>query len=223
MTTVNTSNGWGPWRIFISASSGVAATVVVALLTWWLADQTTDNFPAWLGAWATVLGVGAAIVAGFYAARAFGLEFQREERWEEQQRASQAALIAAWPGELKIGLSPVLKDSLQVQDQTLILGAHAYLRNASSVPATEVEVNFWLVLLDEASIGRDRRLLGSKRLAYLPPSSKAERVILDRSKEPHRRTEGEVDYSELRVEIHFRDAAGQVWFRDAMGQLVAAR
>ncbi|MCY7287868.1 MAG: hypothetical protein LH624_06355 [Cryobacterium sp.] len=222
---MTTPNGWGPRKIVISAMAGVAVTISVAVLTWWLANQPASEFPSWLEAWATVLGVGAAIVAGFYAARAFGLESQREQRWEEQQRASQAALIGAWPDGLSLGSRPSLEDpySLETEDPEAIEGAHALLRNASPLPAMEVTVDFWLVLLDERSVGRDRHLLGSERLAYLPPTSESVPVNLNLQDKPHRRTQSEADHSELRVEIHFRDAAGQVWSRDVIGQLVAAR
>lgn len=213
-------------RILLLALAGAAGTVALAWLTWWWAEQPRSKFPSWLEAWATVLGVCAAIIAGFYAARAFALESQREHRWEEQQRASQAALIGAWPGALVLNLKHSAEGdpySLQVEDPEDIRGAQASLRNASPLPVTQVEVDFYLVLLDGNAVGRDRRLLGSTRLSSLPPSPDHLPVILDLNEDPHQRTATEAQHSELQVEIHFRDAAGQVWSRDAIGQLVAAR
>lgn len=220
---MTTPNGWGPRKILSSAFAGVVLTCALAWGSWRLTGRSASEFPSWLEAWATLIGVGAAIVAGFYAARAFGLESQREQRWEEGQRASHAALIAAWPAGLSLGTRPPNEDGYAEDDPEAIVGAHAMLRNASPLPATEVEVDFWLVLMDETSVGRDRRLLGTERLAYLPPSQDSFPIDLNLSAKPHQRTQGEVDHSELRVEVHFRDAAGQVWSRDAIGQLVAGR
>jgi hypothetical protein len=218
-----TPNGWGPRKILLSALAGVALTTVLSWGSWRLTGRPPSELPSWLEAWATLIGVGAAIVAGFYAARAFGLESQREQRWEGNQRASQAALIAAWPAGLSLGTRPSIDDVFTKEDPEEIVGAHALLRNASPLPATEVEVDFWLVPMDGTSVGRDRRLLGSERLAYLPPTQDNLRVDLNLTAKPHRRTPSEIEQSELRVEVHFRDAAGQVWSRDAIGQLVVAR
>ncbi|WP_158647828.1 hypothetical protein [Nocardioides houyundeii] len=201
----------------------MALTSALSWGSWRVAGRPLSELPSWLEAWATLIGVGAAIVAGFYAARAFGLESQREHRWEEAQRASQAALIAAWPAGLSLGTRSSIEDVYTEEDPEAIVGARALLRNASALPATEVEVDFWLVLMDETSVGRDRRLLGSERLAYLPPTQENLPVSLDLTAKPHGRTPSEVEHSELRVEVRFRDAAGQVWSRDAIGQLVVAR
>lgn len=59
--------------------------------SWWL-----DYFLPWLTAVSTFVGVGAAIVAGIYAARAFNRERARDEQREQEQRQAQASLVAAW-------------------------------------------------------------------------------------------------------------------------------
>ncbi|WP_224279115.1 hypothetical protein [Nocardioides lacusdianchii] len=83
-------------KILLIAVVGVLLTIAIAYATWWHSDLSVSEFPSWLEAWATVAAVGAAIVGGFYAARAFSLERQRDWRRDEDNRIAQASLVAAW-------------------------------------------------------------------------------------------------------------------------------
>lgn len=137
--------GWGPRLILVSALSGAALTLVVAWLLWRAADGDSEHFPTWLEAVATVAAFSAAIVAAFYAARAFVLEFQREARFEESLRKSQAALVAAWFGVHEFdndpvgGTTPLAGALLAAFGKSYELDG-VYLRNASDLPVGGVSV-----------------------------------------------------------------------------------
>ena len=174
MTPVTESeDGWNSRSIIGKACGGAALTVALAWSSWWLADSPGSDFPAWLSAWATVFGVAAAIVAGFYAARAFRLEFQRERRWEEGQRTAQASLVGAWPGALKFG-SYERTGGIYEPDTTTIVGVSVYARNASPLPVSEVRITFVLAFLDTNGRVQGSSSIGSEFLASLGSRQRAE-------------------------------------------------
>lgn len=132
--------GWGPRKILLSALAGIAVTIGVSWLPWWLLDRPLEELPGWFESGATLVGVGAAIVAGFYAARAFLIEQRRERRWDDAQLSAQASLVAAWWGE-----GPELKRPEPGTVHAAAWGLMGtpegiWLRNASEVPVTDVDV-----------------------------------------------------------------------------------
>lgn len=205
--------GWGPRKILLTALAGVALTIAASVAAWWLLDRPHSEIPAWIEAGATVVGVGAAITAGFYAARAFLLEFQREKRWGDLQASGQASLVAAWPLP-----TPGVDTGT---DGRFVYGAMAYIANTSPLPVSKVELEFYLVAIDARGVGRDRQLLGTCRRANIPPS--AGQVEIPLRIEPADRIQLELasEQYEVSVELWFRDAAGVVWHRDAIGNLHA--
>lgn len=152
---------WVTSQILLTAATFVLLTVSIAYATWRQANVPSSEFPAWLEAWGTVLGVGAAIVAGFYAARAFRLKFERERRWEDQQRSAQASLVAAWPSE---------DFRLVIDGQEVIHAVEAYARNASALPVSQIEIHFFVTYFDQEGEKRSNAFLGSVKKSYLAPN-----------------------------------------------------
>lgn len=205
--------GWGPRKILLTAIAGVMLTVAASCGAWWLLDRPSSEIPSWIEAGATVVGVGAAITAGFYAARAFLLEFQRERRWEEQQQSAQASLIAAWPGE---------HYTEPMGNVYRIYGAEAHVRNASPLPASRIKIAFHVSYFDAQGEFEGIDVLGTTELAYLPPDEKPRRVVYF----SHHHTDGktlpirsEGGRTELSIETFFRDSSGAGWFRNLDGRL----
>ena len=71
-----------------------------------IAGFSDGGTAAWLEGLATLAAFAAAIVAATYAAGAFRLETQRERRFVDAQRRSQAELVAAWFGLQKMEQDP---------------------------------------------------------------------------------------------------------------------
>lgn len=206
--------GPGTFEILLSALSVVLLTIAASTLGWWLTDQPDSEFPAWLEAGATLAAVGAAIVAGFYAARAFGLEFAREERWEDQQQAAQASLVAAWP---------TLPHFRSLGGERRIHAVEGLVRNASELPVRDVRIVFYVTWRDsESGQHKDVEALGEAHLSYLGPNQEAQKFgyfALDQ-KGGGKTLPAPMDESvELNVETFFRDSAGVGWFRDLDGRL----
>lgn len=205
-------NSWGPRNILVTAAAGVALTIVISWLTWRRADRPASEFPAWLEAFATVFGVGAAIVAGFYAARAFALEFQRDSRWEESNRSAQASRVAAWP------LKPIFEfttqidsDGFQVQTPVAVQGYLVRLRNASDLPIAGVRI-VASVMMVRPDVFADEIDIGVGESAHLDPETTVDVVV------PAARPKSLVPLvsesnREIRVFLQFKDAVGRSWTR----------
>lgn len=204
--------GWGPRRILLTAFGGVLITVSASVLAWWLLDRPRSEIPPWIEAGATVVGVGAAIVAGFYAARAFLLEFRREERWEESNRSAQASRVAAWPLELQIECtSSIGDDGYQVPVPVAVRGVSVRLRNASDLPIAGVRV-VASVMVARPDTFTDEVEIGVGEVAHVDPESTIDihvaagspgslRPLLDTSRH------------DIRVFLQFKDAVGRDWSR----------
>lgn len=213
-------DGPGTDVILLTAASVVLLTIGVASTSWWVAGRPDDEWPAWIEAGATVAAVGAAIVAGFYAARAFGLEHQREARWEDQQSSAQAALVAAWPGNFSVdgGGSNSYGGTSGPPRLTHV---RVHIRNASSAPVTQVWVDATLVV-DQPDGQRRIHFARHQVARVLAPESEPDApwVEGDQHVDLTQFVGGmEADYW-AEVAITFRDAGGRDWKRLAEGQLV---
>lgn len=189
--------------IWAASAAGMALTGGVAWATWRQSGQAWSGFADWLAAWATLFGVGAAIVAGFYAARAFRLESERERRAGEQQVRAQASLVAAWWGE-----GPMPPDANAAR-RFMGPPSGVFLRNASEVPVTEVSV----------SVRRpdSGTMLEKMDVGILGPTS--ESVLRAPSRDTWDLYRAMPDGVRPNVTLSFRDAAGARWVRTPDGAL----
>jgi hypothetical protein len=146
----------------------VAAVVVaVAMVGSQLFDG--DSFAAWLEAVSTLAAVLAAMYAGFYAANAWKLEVQREDRWVAQQRREQASRIAAWPGEPRAHFAGEQDELIGESVSDGFEGLSVWLRNASDVPVTRISIDATLVVRP-AGTNAVRLEVGTQEVALLEPS-----------------------------------------------------
>lgn len=154
--------------------------------------SVTDSalIAAWVEASATVVAVGAAIYAGYYAKRAFIIEVSRDFERDEDRRSAQAEAVAGWSGPIRTTYP------------------RYYIRNASNAPVYSVEVLF---RVGEADGGGDF-------VRVVPPGEATDRPIppdvvqmcLDYA--PDRS-------DTLSVAITFRDSAGRTFSRGHDGVL----
>lgn len=194
--------------IVLAALSVVLLTTSLSTTAWWIAGRPVSEWPAWMEAGATLAAVGAAIVAGFYAARAFRLEFQRERRWEETQRSAQASLVAAWPGG-----SGMSTENHQAYYNSL----SATIRNASELPVTDVQLNFYMIT--DSRQEDDGALIAGYKTDYIPPSTAVPINIT-----PLKPSEGGVVIAhekrpKVMVELTFRDTSSVEWIRTVRNEL----
>jgi hypothetical protein len=197
------------------------ATLILALSTlgFRLGDQ--GSFPDWLEAISTLAAVLAAMYAGLYAANAWRLEVDREDRWNRQQQRQQASMVAAWPADLR----PHVADRNGLGDETYagFDGVNVMLRNASDVPVTRVWVEATLVV-DIKSDHPLRLPLGEREVArILEPATEpiAKTVTAERPVDPSTLKPGGVEVEQwCEIVLSFRDAGGRDWMRLADGQLV---
>ncbi len=197
--------------------------LVAALGLWWT-DGLASDFPSRLAAVATLAALVAAVFAARYAGRAYELEFQRERRWEEGQRAQQASLLAAWFGTVT-----------RTYDRTVIAGVGTgstrkearkspgvFLRNASDLPVHEVVYSLEVVTRPPDNPGFVREPLGGPRVhGLLPPAADPVGVPLQGEQGDAFNNfdaymdsrEGEHSQYTIDVSITFRDSLGRRWAR----------
>lgn len=198
--------------IGLAAISVMLLTVGISTAAWRVSDRPAGEWPSWVSAGATVAAVGAAIVAGFYAARAFGLEFQRDRRWEEAQEKAQASLVAGWWGR-----GPEPKPAQPGTPQALLANVAVWsgagaprgilLRNASEVPVTEVDI-----ILQRPDTHAE---IGWIHVGLLPPGGEPT-FVSGRSAWHDDAVPSGVTPE---VSILFTDAAGRRWSRIPSGAL----
>lgn len=194
----------------MAAFSGVVFTVGASIGAWWLLDRPRSELPSWIEAGATVVGVGAAIVAGFYAARAFLLEFERESRWEVSTRSAQASRVAAWPLELTFQHG-VTDDSDGFEVPVAVDGAIVRVRNASDLPIARARlvVGAMVVRGDGFSEELD---IGVVEYGHIDPESTID--VRVPAIEPESLGVLMTDsFRETRVFLQFTDAVGRSWSR----------
>lgn len=200
--------GPGTAQIIGATSVGMTATAVLSWLAWLLLDRPMDELAGWIEAGATVAAVGAAIIAGFYAARAYGLEHQREQRLEDANRSAQASQVVVWP----TGPTYSFQDS-----ENFLSTVSATLRNASDLPVTDVTVKFYL-LLDDGS-AQDGQYVASFTMPFVAPD-RTEQIRLDLSSYSLGRTfVRHTTGVRLATELSFRDVSSTAWRRDIRGLL----
>ena len=192
---------------------GVAGVLGLAALGWRWADDPRGNYASWLAAIATVAAFLAAIIAAFYAAGAFRLESERENRWLEEQRRAQASLVAAWIGSAELpivgggGFSPYAEAAMRASNTA----EGVYLRNASDVPVTQLQYRLFLGF----------QPCGTRWYGTFPPAADPIFVPFRDADTTLANDGSQVIGGEYEVGISFRDAAGYIWYRAPNGRLVA--
>lgn len=219
----------------VALSVGATAVVVgIAVLGWRWADTDATELAQWLMAATSVVTLVAAVAAAVYAAGAFRLEGDREDRWNDAQRRAQAGLVAAWADE---GVqSIVLKGQSneltgEVQGQVTGRQVLAQLRNASEIPVTDVHLTPGIDIVGQDEDGRDHvldRVHGrTKKIAVLPPASQPKPhklVVTQPSAKGHELRRLYPSIGPMRqqpfVNIEFTDAAGVRWRRNEDSNLI---
>lgn len=192
-------------QVLLIAIPITTATLLLAWRGWaWSGSQRTE-LAQWIMATSSVVTLVAAVSAAVYAAGAFHLEFQREDRWAETTRREQARLIAAWP----TGTHNVDPDG-QVDAVAI------EVRNGSEVPVYEVLLTVWVrVPGDDRILPARTSIRATHQMDVLAPGGNeqiwVEIPLVDRL--PGAPTE-------TRVTLQFRDAAGLHWFRLEDGALI---
>lgn len=203
----------------------VAALLCLLLSVAMLAEAGLGDRGATIASWveaiATVLALAAAAAAAVFAWRAFQLEVQREERFTEDRRRSQAERFSGWCDEAQ--------HEIEQDGKVLWNGVvdAIYLRNASDLPMNRVHG------VVRSADGTD---LGSLQIGTVPPNDKpqvfyftqeiAENV--DEAKREHERRAARAastsivipEAFQLQVELWFTDAANVDWRRRADGELL---
>jgi hypothetical protein len=187
----------------------LAAGVVVA-------DQTSTDAAAWIEAIATVAAFGAATAAALYAAGAYRREVIRDKARDHDARQAQASLVAAWPAPFDVAYQ---YDSREGVDTGMVVGVSVYVRNASSVPVTNVLIDFVLARTLPSGVDSWSTHVGQKRVAVVPPGESAETYALGERARVPLGDDSEARL-ELRTAIVFTDAGNRRWQRTVSGQLV---
>ncbi|MDR7251905.1 hypothetical protein J2X46_000881 [Nocardioides sp. BE266] len=172
-------------------------------------DARWGSIAEWVAGLATVAAFLAAVLAARFAARALEIEQDRERDRQNAIIREQAVLVAAW---IEVDYIKSLAGA-RVHAKTMT----CILRNASPVPVHDVEVR---VLLDAAD-GVGRKLIGTVKLATLPPSTDpiSERIAPFQRTDPIAAVRERADVPALRCSMDFTDSAGTRWFRGANGEL----
>ena len=179
--------------------------------SWWI-----ETFLPWLTAVSTSVGVIAAILAGVYAARAFGRESRRDELREQEARRSQAEKISAW-----------IVCRRHANRNTLVTVKAV---NMSDQPVYQVSVREpgdpFRVYVPDADGGHTEKVGGQLRhVGVLAPGGSVELKASDHLERSwrHELQVPPVDLSAqdwaVGAEIAFRDARGFSWIRDGAGRL----
>lgn len=199
------------WRIVTIAVGAVLIVTGLACAGVGLDDGSVSDLPAWLEGVSTLAAVVAASAAAIYAAGAFQLETQREDRFVDAQRRHQAERVAAWHV-LRRSVSDPTERPLAFAPSTNVVRA----RNASDLPVTSA--TFVLQFGDE--------MIGAQELAVLPPSTEPMDVPLEREliiALQGARERFTPDFPghppPVAIDLAFTDAAGQRWRRTAAGSL----
>jgi hypothetical protein len=201
---------------FIATAAGLGALillVVFAGIGWCWSGGGRGDLAGWVEAVATGLALIAASVAAVFAAGAFTLEREREDRWFDSQRSAQASLVACWWGTRTHDIKGPGGD---VMAQAEVSGV--WVRNASDLPITRVEFS---VFSDDELIGswsHPRPVPPTVEPWFLPaPNALASELRSRVVSNP----EGTVlqTVPDVTVTMRFRDSAGTWWRRTRLGAL----
>lgn len=189
----------------------VSCTVafVVAIVGWRWAGSEREDLAQWVMAGAAVATLIAAVGAAVFAASAFGLESERESRFQDGQRRQQAERIAAW---FTTEDAPVTgrKGEVYFYQESHVV----HLRNASDLPVTGVDV---LVAIEGTLVVRIQR-------DVLPPAEEPIDIYLDADQAQQMAGAWQSlgttkEHCPPKVDLGFVDTAGQRWLREHGGRL----
>jgi hypothetical protein len=196
---------------------GCAVTFIAAVVGWQWAGSKREDLAQWLMAGAAVATLLAAIGAGVFAAGAFTLETEREDRYRDDQRRYQAARFAAWYDVIHEEIDTGSLRGTQVRRIRVIRA-----RNASDLPVTSVR--FLLAI--------DGQRVATHWVPLVPPSAEPVDLplshdaiwALDSVEQNLRDDHPDADYlPAITVHVAFRDAAGQRWTRTHEGDLTPVK
>jgi hypothetical protein len=186
----------------------IAVAVAIGLVT----GAPTGTVADWVAGISTFAALIAAIFAAWYAAQAFGVETRREDRFAEQQRVAQAALVAGWTGEKTFDVEWYGPPNKAME--SLIPKTHTvdgvWLRNASDVPVTSVQYRLYLADEPCAKI----RMVGT-----VPPGDEPTFVSDHEDDREIANPSVQIIGGHYRVALSFKDAAGRRWYRHPDGEL----
>lgn len=204
--------------------AGSLGLLVVSAGCWiaFLTDGSWADAAGWVEALATVAAFGAAIVAALLVRKTLELELDREDRRREDDASSQAALVAAWPDAADVEVEYNVLSELE--EPKLVVGVFVFVRNASQVPVTEVEVTVavrgrpWSPAQEDDPTAWPL-VTGTMTRAYLAPKEQAERwqVWCPEPLPLPNGTENVDDEVAIDIEFGFTDAAGRRWLRTSTG------
>lgn len=200
------------WQIMLFAVVATVLVVALAFASWWDAELPATEFPAWLEAWATVAAVAAAIVAGLYAARAFGLELERQRRADTDRRAVQASRVAAWPLELIYDYSiKTEEDGYASRTKIGVRGIIVRVRNASDLPIAQVRVVASAMVTGPS--GHTVEVpISTRTERHLDPETTTDVTLVAGAPDALTPLLNQVE-PDLRVFLQFTDIVGRSWSR----------
>ena len=186
------------WIILFALLIGSTCLVLGASIAGWVwSGAEPSELPSWLQAFATFAVFVAAVVAVFFAARAFQIETHRDMQLRWRHITAQSSRVAGWYG----------------NEGTSGATDGVWLRNTSELPVTEVR----------ASLLVAGHKVGSVYRPVLPPGEAA--VFIGQDHETNgnvrdaRRKVGVPDFR-VDVELSFVDSSGYAWRRTREGKLV---
>lgn len=203
-------------RVWAAVSLGLASLMVVGGLTVWgwnWADTTRTELAQWIMAATSIATLVAAVIAAVFAAGAFRLESDREDRWNDTQRRVQASVVAAWADGIQMASGNIGPLSVLVR-----------VRNASDVPITSVVITVLMRTLGPSGAEHGSHVFGATSKRLIPPNAQEHTISIDAQPFVNTRDllpEG-VPSLEFQpyVSIEFTDSAGIRWLRTHHGLLI---
>lgn len=211
-------------RVALGAGIALALLGVAMMGAAWAPTELAG----WIEAVATAAAFGAATIAAVFAVNAFRLEFAREERFRDDQKKSQASLVAAW-----VTSSDLLLEAPESGDENdpRVIGSpvqfvNLQLMNASPLPVTDVKVVVDVRFLQFGRPPWDRLEFGSESRDVLPPASASEdtehcTIVLPNPLDLRHFNVYDSDSFRWLVELSFTDASGTRWRRTPDGELLS--
>lgn len=212
-------------RIALGSAAGiVAVTVALTLLGWEWAHTSRPDMAQWAMAASSIGTLAAAVIAAVFAAGAFRLESDREDRWSDTQRRTQASVVAAWPS-----ASGVSVRSGELDPETLTYPERGpdrvtvLMRNASDVPVTTVVITVLMRTVDPGGVEHGSYVFGETIERLVPPSSGELTIFVHAN--PFVPTASLIPEGVASIEFHpyvaieFTDASGYRWLRTHEGML----
>jgi hypothetical protein len=176
----------------------------------------------WLAAIATLAAFLAAMVAGWFAARAYEIELRRERDRISDTRRAQASLVVVW---YDVRLDPMRSVRPEPKPPTPWSMFGVWIRNASELPVFDASIQVEVdgTVLGQTSISGE----GTGRVGVVPPTR--EPVFRGLGEEITAKLEALRPLSQgspiadppvPNITLRFTDAAGLLWVRKPSGRLV---